>query len=392
MPNSIIWNASPELFQTNLVPFFRWYNLLFATAVMGGIPIWYYMFERAGKAKEEAIKLVNYIALSILIGARLGHVIFYQWDYYQDHLLEIFLPITFSPEFKLTGFSGLASHGAAISMTIAIFLYAKRVSIGLFPPRIHIQNRQPAGTFLWIADHLVILGALGCALIRIGNFMSSEIIGKPTGSNYGIIFARELHDALWEKYGPSIQNLVIGKPSTAHQLPPKAGYEPIALVITFKEAIQDESTIKPLLEKGLKNDLVRMAHFSSSPHIYETYGTPLSYTLEKQHEGYQATVYTWGIPRHPTQLYESASYLLLFIILFLWWYKKGQTLAPGRIFGTFAVAAFSLRFIHEFYKENQAAFESNLWLNMGQLLSLPWIIVGLFFILRRAGQQRKNIS
>lgn len=382
MPHTIVWNAAPELFKIGFLTL-RWYNLLFATAVLGSMPIWYYMFDKAGKAREEAEQLRGYLVFGVLFGARLGHVVFYEWSYYQHHLLEIFLPVAFSPKFKITGFSGLASHGAAIGIILAIFLYAKRVKITFSPPRIYVKNRRPAGTFVWIADHLAILVALGCGLIRIGNFMNSEIIGKPTGSNYGVIFVRDLHDDLCKKYASMIQSLVIRQASTAHTLPPKANYQPIELAIAFKETISDETIIKHFLQGSLKDDLIQMAHFSTSPKLYETYGTPLCYTLHKEHRGYQASVYTWGIPRHPAQLYESCSYFLVFIMLFLWWYTKGQTLAPGRIFGTFAVVAFSLRFLHEFYKENQVAFENNMWLNMGQLLSVPWIIVGLFLILRR---------
>ncbi|UWW96676.1 MAG: prolipoprotein diacylglyceryl transferase [Candidatus Cardinium sp.] len=154
------------------------------------------------------------------------------------------------------------------------------------------------------------------------------------------------------------------------------------MTISFKKTITDEKRIKSFLEQSLKNHLVQQSYFSRSPHIYETYGAPLSYTLQKQNGGYQASVYTWGIPRHPAQLYESLSYFLLFVILFLWWYKKGQTITPGRIFGVLILAAACIRFFCEFYKENQVEFEDTMWLNIGQLLSLPWAIVGLFFILR----------
>ena len=383
MPHTIIWDVAPELFTKGFLKL-RWYNLLFATGVLGGIPIWYHMFAKAGKTREEADQIKGYIVLSVMLGARLGHVIFYEWDYYKHHLLEIFLPVVFSPTFEITGFSGLASHGAAIGIILAVFLYVKRIKISLFPPRIHVENRRTPGEFLWILDHLVILVALGGTFIRIGNFMNSEIIGKPTGTNYGVVFVRELHEHLCEKYDSKIQNLIIRKPSTAGTLPIKANYQPIELAISFKENITDENTIKNFLEQSLKNHLVQESYFSESPKVYETYGTPLSYTLQKQNGGYQASVYTWGIPRHPAQLYESFSSFLIFIILFVWWHYKGQTLAPGRIFGTFMVILFSLRFFYEFYKENQVAFENTMWLNMGQLLSVPWVIVGLFLILRRA--------
>ncbi|MGI2261871.1 prolipoprotein diacylglyceryl transferase [Candidatus Cardinium hertigii] len=388
--NAIIWDFSPVLFTKGFLTL-RWYNLLFGTAVLAGIPILHYMFAKAGKDSAEAESLPNYIALAVLFGARLGHVIFYEWDYYQHHLLEIFLPVTFSPKFEITGFRGLASHGAAIGIIFAIFLYVKRLTISLFPLRIHLTNRRPTVTFLWLADHLVILGALGCAIIRIGNFMNSEVIGQPTGSNYGVIFVRDLHDHLCKKYDSTIQNLVIRKATTANRPPIKSNYPPIELAITFKKTITDEMRIKNFLQKDLKDELIRMTYFNPPSHIYEPYGSPLSYTLQKQNGSYQTSVSTWAIPRHPAQLYEACSYFLVFMILFLWWYKKGQTLVPGRFFGFFAVVAFSLRFLNEFYKENQVAFENNMWLNMGQWLSIPWIILGLFLICR-PNSTPKNVS
>ncbi|UWW96675.1 MAG: prolipoprotein diacylglyceryl transferase [Candidatus Cardinium sp.] len=381
MLNAILWDISPELFTKGFLHL-RWYNLLFATGVLGSSPILYYMFAKASKKSEEVEQLRNYIVIGILLGARLGHVIFYEWNYYKDHLLEIFLPVTFSPSFKVTGFSGLASHGGGIGIILAVLFYVKRTTISLFPPRIRFKNRRSAGEFLWIVDHLSILFPLGGALIRIGNFMNSEIIGKPTGTNYGVVFARDLHDDLCKSYPDIIDKLAIRKASKANLPAIKANYQPIELAISFKETITDKKRIESFLEQSLKNHLVQQSYFSRSPHIYETYGAPLSYTLQKQNGGYQTSVYTWGIPRHPAQLYESLSYFLLFVILFLWWYKKGQTITPGRIFGVLIVAAACIRFLYEFYKENQVDFEDAMWLNMGQLLSLPWAIVGLFFILR----------
>ena len=187
----MLWDISPELFTKGLLNI-RWYNLLFMTGVLGSSVILCYIFAKAGRKKEEAEQLRGYIILGILAGARLGHVIFYQWDYFKDHLLEIFLPITFSPTFKIIGFSGLASHGGGIGIILAVLFYVKRTTISLFPPRIRFKNRRSAGEFLWIVDHLSIVFPLGAALIRTG-FMNSEIIGKPTGTNYGVIFARYVH-------------------------------------------------------------------------------------------------------------------------------------------------------------------------------------------------------
>ncbi|MCL6218431.1 prolipoprotein diacylglyceryl transferase [Zunongwangia pacifica] len=151
----------------------HYYSLMFLIAFGLG---WYIMkaiYTREGIALEKLDSLFIYTVLATLIGARLGHVIFYDWDYFQHHLLEIFLPVKFEPEFQFTGFRGLASHGAAIGIITAMYLYRKRV---LDKP------------VLWILDRIVIPVACGGIFVRIGNFMNSEIIGKPTNSDYGVIF------------------------------------------------------------------------------------------------------------------------------------------------------------------------------------------------------------
>lgn len=384
MLNTIISDISPEIYTKGLLHV-RWYNLFFATGVLGAFPILAYMFQKMGKDNESIDELRNKVVLGVLLGARLGHVIFYEWTYYKDHLLEIFLPVRFEPSFKITGYSGLASHGAFIGIILAIILYIRQFTISFSPFRLFFKNPWSFSKFLWIADHSAIVAAFGSAMIRIGNFANSEIIGKPTADKYGVVFVRDFHDYLCEAYKDKIQSLVIRKPTTAdkliHKLPSKANYQPLALVLSFKESIKNEASVKYFLEKYLKTDLIRASHFDT-PHLYELHGFPLLYTLEKENNAYQATVYTCGVPRHPAQLYESFSYFLIFIVLFLWWRKKGQTLSPGRIFGTYMVMAFLVRFFYEFFKENQVSFEDTMYFNMGQWLSVPGILAGLFFILR----------
>ncbi|WP_417886420.1 prolipoprotein diacylglyceryl transferase [Zunongwangia sp.] len=151
----------------------HYYSLMFLIAFGLG---WYIMkaiYIREKIAIEKLDSLFIYTVLATLIGARLGHVIFYDWAYFQHHLLEIFLPVRFEPEFEFTGFRGLASHGAAIGIIVAMYLYKKRVL------------NKPV---LWVLDRIVIPVASGAIFVRIGNFMNSEIIGKPTNSDYGVIF------------------------------------------------------------------------------------------------------------------------------------------------------------------------------------------------------------
>ncbi|UAB84566.1 prolipoprotein diacylglyceryl transferase [Zunongwangia sp. SCSIO 43204] len=169
--NAIRWSPSEGIDLGILT--IHYYSLMFLIAFGLG---WYIMkaiYTREGIALEKLDSLFIYTVLATLIGARLGHVLFYDWDYFQDHLLEIFLPVKFEPEFQFTGFRGLASHGAAIGIITAMYLYRKRV---LDKP------------VLWILDRIVIPVASGGIFVRIGNFMNSEIIGIPTEGDYGVIF------------------------------------------------------------------------------------------------------------------------------------------------------------------------------------------------------------
>ena len=160
----------------------RWYSLMFVTAFLLGLDFMKKIFRQDQIPIEKVDPLFMYVFLSMLIGMRLGDVFFYSWDYYQQHLLEIFLPIKesanstilgFIKGWKFTGFTGFASHGAAIGIPIAMYFYAKK----------HLQK-----PWLFILDRLAIMVALAGFFIRFGNFFNSEIYGKETGSNFGVIF------------------------------------------------------------------------------------------------------------------------------------------------------------------------------------------------------------
>ena len=160
----------------------RWYSLMFVTAFLLGLNFMKKIFRQDQIPIEKVDPLFMYVFLSMLIGMRLGDVFFYSWDYYQQHLLEIFLPIKesanstilgFIKGWKFTGFTGFASHGAAIGIPIAMYFYAKK----------HLQK-----PWLFILDRLAIMVALAGFFIRFGNFFNSEIYGKETGSNFGVIF------------------------------------------------------------------------------------------------------------------------------------------------------------------------------------------------------------
>ena len=138
------------------------------------------IFLRENESLEKLDSLFVYMIVGVLLGARLGHVFFYDWEYYKNNLLEIILPVRFSPEFQFTGFAGLASHGAAIAVIIVLYFYSKKV----------IQK-----PILWILDRITIPVAIGGVFVRLGNFFNSEIIGHETKSALGVRFIRDQYSA-----------------------------------------------------------------------------------------------------------------------------------------------------------------------------------------------------
>ena len=171
---SIVWNPSEGID----LGFFmiRYYSLMFVIAFGLGWYIMKHIFVREGETIEKLDSLFIWMVVATLAGARLGHVFFYDWEYFRNNLLEIFLPVRFEPSFHFTGFTGLASHGATISIIVAMYFYSKNI---LHKPQ------------LWILDRIVIPSASGAIFVRIGNFFNSEIIGKETNSTFGIQFIRD---------------------------------------------------------------------------------------------------------------------------------------------------------------------------------------------------------
>ena len=180
---SIVWDLDPEIIKIGSFGI-RWYSLMFVAAFVLGLHFMKKIYINDKIPVEKLDPLFMYVFISMLIGMRLGDVFFYSWDYYQNHLLEIILPIKesandslfgFIKGWKFTGFTGFASHGAAIGIPIAMYFYAKK----------HLHK-----PWLFILDRLGIMVALSGFFIRLGNFFNSEIYGKPTGSSYGVIFTR----------------------------------------------------------------------------------------------------------------------------------------------------------------------------------------------------------
>lgn len=168
---SFTWNPTEGLnlgFYT-----LQYYSLMFVFAFLTGWFIMKDIYKREGEPIEKLDSLFVYMVLAILIGARLGHVIFYQSELFREDFFSVFLPFSFKNGFEFTGFRGLASHGAAIGVIIAMYLYNKKIL------------KKP---ILWIFDRIIIPVAIGSVFVRFGNFLNSEIIGHPTGTNFGVIF------------------------------------------------------------------------------------------------------------------------------------------------------------------------------------------------------------
>lgn len=294
----MIWNPSEGI---HLGPLFiRFYSLMFVVAFALG---WYIMkkiFLNEKESLEKLDTLFIWTVLATLLGARLGHVFFYDWEYFRNHLLEILLPFKFEPEFKFTGFAGLASHGAAISIIIVMYFYSKNII------------KRP---ILWVLDRVVISVACGAIFVRIGNFFNSEIVGKVTNnSTFGIKFIRDYF---------SMQDAV----NKTNISDPDAAYN----------AIANDSQFNNLLMQ-----------------------VPL---------------------KHPAQLYESFCYIFIFFfLLFLYWKTKTAE-KQGILFGLFLILLWSVRFIVEYVKESQGGFGDSTVFSTGQWLSIPFILIGLYFFL-----------
>jgi len=251
----ITWDVSPEIVNFGFWAL-RYYSLFFASGFIISHFVMQDIFNKDGRTAEELDTLTLYMIGATIIGARLGHCLFYEPDYFLKHPLEILQVWN----------GGLASHGATVGILTALYFFSKKAKVG----------------YLWILDRIVIVVALCGGLIRLGNLMNSEIVGKPTDLPWGFIF---------------VQN---GE----------------------------------------------------------------------------------NFARHPSQLYEGITTFMLFGILWFMYLKTNAKHKTGLIFGIFCTVLFSLRIYYEFLKENQVEFENDMVLNMGQILSIPMVLVGIWCIIR----------
>ena len=307
------WNPADTLFKIGILQI-KYYNLLWIIAFALG---WYLMkkiFLKEKKSLEQLDSLFIYTVLATMLGARLGHVFFYDWAYYQNHLLEILLLIREQSGstlfgiingYEFTGFTGLASHGAAIGIIIGMYLYTRK---------------YPEFKMLWILDRIVIPVSIGAFCVRLGNFFNSEINGKIVDKSF-IFATRFIRDS--DDMHPA-QALAITQEKTVN-----AAYD--------------------LIEKD--------------PRFAE---------------------YLEAIPyRHPAQLYEGVCYIFIFALLYYLYWKTNKKDKLGYLFGVFLVLLWSVRFFVEYVKKSQGGFEESLGLlSTGQWLSIPFILVGFYFMLR----------
>ncbi len=264
----IQWNVNPEIFP-GFLPV-RWYGLLFAAGFFFGYIILLRVFKYEKLPPALLDQLATYVFIATIIGARLGHVFFYEPEYFFEDPLSIFRVWE----------GGLASHGAAIGILFAIWLFARK-------------HKKP---YFWVLDRLVIVVALAGFFIRMGNLMNHEIYGYATSQPWGFMF---------------IDNL--------------------------------------------------SAWMNGATPVYTD-------------------------PRHPTQIYEGLSYMAIFGYLYWYYWKTKGNPKSGFIFGMFLILLFAVRFFIEFVKEPQVGFEANMALNMGQLLSIPFIIAGFYIVFRKTGK------
>ncbi|HEU5293003.1 MAG TPA: prolipoprotein diacylglyceryl transferase [Cyclobacteriaceae bacterium] len=357
----IIWNASPDIF-TLPIPFIdkeltlRWYGLLFALGFLISQQILYYIFKKEGKPEKDVDTLTIYMVVATVIGARLGHVLFYEPERYLSNPIDIL---------KIWE-GGLASHGATVGILFALWLYGRK--------------KLPGQNYLQTLDRIVILVALTGALIRFGNFMNSEIIGKPTHSDSGVVFTRTVTEVL--KSDDAVKDVKYIQVDTASN---EEGYRPVKILIEFSEGDNSYDDYAQYVE-GRVNSFLSFNSYVRE-HINQT-GYVKYKISQDESQKYYAIINTFAIPRHPAQLYESISCIFLFAFLLWIWTKHKEKLAEGRLFAIFLIVCFGLRFLYEFLKENQVEFENSLALNMGQLLSIPLVLLG-FYMLYRSYQKKE---
>ena len=336
--------------------------MLFALGFVLSQQVMLHIFKKEGRPEKDVDKLTTYMVIAVIVGARLGHCLFYNPAHYLSNPLEIL---------KIWE-GGLASHGGTLGMLVALYLFAKKLDY----------------KFLWILDRIVIVGALCAMMIRTGNLFNSEMEGVETNSSMGIIYARNTHNIL--NYDTEkIESVSFKKGGGLTSNVP--GVVPITAVIEYKRGVQLELEDKRFIENNLRGTLNRSARIVK--HIDFGAG-PLNYVNTQQNGREIVEIYALGTVRHAAQMYEAAYSFFLMLILFWLWHKKRDVLPRGFNFALLMIVLWSLRFVDEFFKLNQEAFEENLTLNMGQILSIPLVLTGIvmMFLVFRSDKKMADFN
>ncbi|MCT4581996.1 MAG: prolipoprotein diacylglyceryl transferase [Flavobacteriales bacterium] len=352
----ITWDINPNIIESPIM--IRYYGLLFGLAFFAGFTLMKKMFANEKISEEWLDKILMYAVVGTVVGARLGHVFFYEWDYYSQHLLEI--PQVWK--------GGLASHGAAIAIVIAMWIYAKRVTKG-------------TKTVLWTLDKVVLTVALAAGLIRVGNLMNSEIVGDKSNANTAFFFQYETKNSLSHYFTTEAGDITLEHTDKTIE---KNGFNYPISSVTFP--IYNKNVVEEDINEFYKSfsyykhyDYQKESKLSADKelHYFVIDNRP---TVSKTADGYVVHFDLAIIPRIPTQILEAVSYFIVFILLFWGYWKREWYKKEGLIFGVFFLLMFSARFIIEFWKEHQTDALAEASLNMGQWLSIPGIVIGLVFI------------
>lgn len=349
--NYVVWDPNQAVFAG--FDRLRWYSLLFALGFIISQQFMVYFFRKEGQDETLVDKLTIYMVLATIIGARLGHVLFYEPEKYLSDPIEIL---------KVWE-GGLASHGAAIAILFALWLYSKRT---------------PGQSYLWVVDRIVIVTAMTGALIRFGNLMNSEIGGKDTGTDSGFVFARDAEEILETRLNVPIVYVDAYKPKDRAGDQTGNGIVPVNFDIQIAKGAYSKEELSTVLEHDIKYAFTQFK--SSKEYLAEPVETPLNFEIAEQSDGYLVTVKTFGKTKYPTQIYESLSYFVIFLVLFALWAKYKSRLPDGLLLGLFLISVFGMRFVWEFWKEVQVDFEQSMQFNMGQILSIPLVIIGVVLV------------
>ena len=368
--SSYLWDPDIYLYEGDLFSI-RWYSVLFALGFIIGRFLVVGAYKREKKYDTTVDLQMLYMVFGILIGSRIGHVIFYEPEILSRGVQELF--------FFWKG--GLASHGAAIGILSGMALYSYKIVFKDF--KIHIKDRLRRGyNYLQVMDRMIIAVAIGCALIRMGNFFNSETIGLQTQSNYGVLFVNPAEDRIKDQL-PFVKNVSFEETGEFY----KVGQPYLNTKIFFDNEQYKEERIKNSVEKTLSYILPNKVFTNSS--VFNPKQGKVKHQFKRSESQFYLELSSVGVYRHPAQLYESLNYFLIGIIMFLILKKYKMKLRHGSLLAFFFITAFAGRFILEYFKENQVKnelFQLNnilgISLNLGQLLSIPFVVYGIYFFIR----------